>query len=201
MPVCFRNFNLKFVSALLSAVTRKNVSPRCFHSPSTATLDIHTRCICEDLHWRHTAPPGSRHPRFGQRVRKCFRGARQPDVPPSHPNTRPARCRRCRHLTSPMPKAERSQTAAWCCPAPCAFRSQQSAPPVPCPTPDLPVTRSGRRGDPSTRGGRRKAPPRTPLPTCCHLCAKTATRMRAAACTGAESRAPMQRARPAALRS
>lgn len=115
-------------------------------------------------------------------------------MPPSHPNTRPGRCRRRLHLTSPMPKTERSQTAAWCCPAPGALRTQQSAPPVPCPTPDLPVTRSGRRGDPSTRGGRRKAPPRTPLPTCCQLCAKTATRMRAAACTGAESRAPMQRA-------
>lgn len=49
--------------------------------------------------------------------------------------------------------------------------------------------------EPPTRRGERQARPRATLPTCCHLGAKTATRMRAAACTGAASRAPMQYAR------
>lgn len=74
----------------------------------------------------------------------------------------------------------------------------RTAPRAPCTTPHLPVSRGRRRRGSSTREGGRNTRPRATLPTCCHLWTKTAPRMRAAACTGAESRAPMQYVRSCA---
>ena len=128
----------------------------------------------------------------------------------SQPHTAPSKALGCCHPTL---------TAAWrlCATVPAPHLNPRrshgrppgaeghSAPPGPRTAPtcplchtDLPVSRDCRRRGSSTREGGRNARPRATLPTCCHLWTKTAPRMRAAACTGAESRAPMQYVRSCA---
>lgn len=99
------------------------------------------------------------------------------------------------HLTSAFDGHTDTRRALW---GTLHLQDPAQRPRAPCATPHLPVSCSRRRRGCSTRERVRNARPHATLPTCCHLWAKTATRMRAAACTGAESRAPMQYVRSCA---
>lgn len=141
----------------------------------------------EDTHRLHAAPPRSRHLQFGQRVKKRFRGAKRPDTLLTHPNTHPLRSRRClHHLTSPHLTEMQSDNCL-----------QDTAEHPSCTLPHARPT-----GDPqqpprgslhaSGGGGRRLPAPRSP--PAATSARKPHRACAPAACTGAASRAPMQRA-------
>lgn len=114
-------------------------------------------------------------------------------VPPSQPCG--ASVPQRPHLTSAFDGHTDTRRVLW---GTLHLQDPAQRPRAPCATPHLPVSCSRRRRGCSTRERVRNARPHATLPTCCHLWAKTATRMRAAACTGAESRAPMQYVRSCA---
>lgn len=134
--------------------------PRCFHSSaSTAALSIDA-----NVFRGHLAGAGSHSP-FPQRARRCFRGAGRAAVPPQHLPAAGGTQRP--YLTSPrFAKARPRQRSGSCRVSPSSphLTTGHSTPRSPCPTPDLPASRSGRRGSPrrAGQGGRRAPAPRSP---------------------------------------
>lgn len=133
----------------------KQSSPSCFYSPSAAALHIRARRTCEPTHRPRTAPPRSRHPHSEQRARRRFRGARRAAAPPKHPaavvqEASPPR------LASPRRRARQNAVGRLPGAAQLSAPSELSGAPQPCPAPRQTYpwpAASGRRGDPSTRGG------------------------------------------------
>lgn len=134
MPICFRKFNLKFISMLLCAITRKTVFSSLLLQPIHCNIQhphpLYLRGYALAAYTTTQVTPSP--------IRTETKETLSRHQTHHCPTQTPGRCGTGGISTSPMRKTECNQTTAWCCPALCAFRIQQ------CPSCALPHARPTR---------------------------------------------------------